>query len=352
MMRIEVLRKSSRLFVSCVGCLLGLLASISTVQAQTESASAKDMFAANKRLGRGINLGNFLEVPKSQNWGVPIQPEHLDRIKSAGFQTIRFPVKWSDHLSEVKPFTIDPAFANRVDQFVDRAEKVGLNVVLNVHHFDGLDKEPDRYLEQFEAIWLQLGKRYQSRGEFLYFELNNEPHDKLNEQWNDVLQVGLAAIRKTNPTRPVIIGPTHWNGIWKLPSLQMPEDKYLIATVHMYNPHEFTHQGASWASPQVQAIRDKSFGSPDEIAKVVKELEDAARWSREHRVPIYLGEFGAYEKAPLASRVLWTETVARNCERLGFSWSYWEFGAGFGAYDLGTNKWKDELLHVLIPDKP
>ena len=180
-------------------------------------------------------------------------------------------------------------------------------------------------------------------------KLNNEPHDKLNDRWNECLKLGLAAVRKSNPTRPVIIGPTHWNGIWKLPTLELPDDKYLIVTVHMYNPHEFTHQGASWADPKVQAIHDREFGKPEEIAKVVKELEDAAKWGKAHNVPIYVGEFGAYEKAPQASRVLWTTTIARNCERLNMSWAYWEFGAGFGVYDLNANQWRDDLLRALVP---
>ena len=41
--------------------------------------------------------------------------------------------------------------------------------------------------------------------------------------------------------------------------------------------------------------------------------------------------------------------VARTAENLGMSWAYWEFGAGFGAYERGTGKWKAELLGALVP---
>ena len=32
-------------------------------------------------------------------------------------------------------------------------------------------------------------------------------------------------------------------------------------------------------------------------------------------------------------RALWTRAVAREAEKWGFSWSYWEFCSEFGAYD-------------------
>jgi endoglucanase len=316
----------------------------------TPAPQSASIFEANKRLGRGINLGNFLEVPKTENWAVPIELKHLPIIKQAGFQSVRIPTKWSDYADQQPPFSIDETFAKRVDSLIDQAEKVGLNVVLNIHHYYDLDKDPQGQQSRFAALWTQIAQRYQARGSFLYFELDNEPHEQLNEHWNELLLVGLAAVRQSNPTRPVIIGPSHWNGIWALPKLQLPADPNLIVTVHMYNPHEFTHQGASWSNPEVRNIRDRSFGKAEEVDKVVKELETAAKWGRDHQRPIYLGEFGAYEKAPQASRLLWTQTVARDCERLGMSWSYWEFAAGFGVYQLSNDQWRKDLLTALIPE--
>lgn len=323
---------------------------INSAKAQSNSQSDRSaIFAANTRLGRGINLGNFLEVGRHQNWAIPIQVEHLESIKQAGFDSIRLPVKWPDYTDSIAPFKIEEPFAKRIDQFVDKAEQLGLNLVLNIHHFDELDKDPQANIEKFASIWKQLGQRYQKRGSFLYFELNNEPHEKLNDHWNEILKVGLAAVRSTNPQRPVIIGPPFWNGIWALPKLELPKDDFIIVTVHMYNPFEFTHQGAGWAPPEVRQLTDRTFGNAEEIAKVREELNQAATWGRQHNVPIYLGEFGAFSKAPQSSRVLWTETIARASEAHGFSWAYWEFGAGFSVYDLNTRTWRLDLLQALIP---
>ncbi len=336
-------RFTRHIAVASITMLATVLSSGSPVAAQSNDAT----FAANKRLGRGVNLGNFLEAPRGANWGANIRDEHFAIIKRAGFDSIRLPVRWPDYASQTAPFTIEPAFFERVDHLLDVAEEAKLNVVLNIHHFEGLDRDPDAYTLQLKKLWQQIASRYQSRGEFLYFELNNEPHDKLSEKWNEVLQIGLKAIRETNPSRPVIVGPPHWNGIWALDQLKLPEDPNLIVTVHMYNPHPFTHQGASWASPEIKGLRNKTWGSDEDIAKVKEEIAQAANWGKNHKRPIFLGEFGAYQAAPMTSRIAWTKCVASTAEEHGMSWSYWEFCAGFGLYDADNSQWRSSLLKSL-----
>lgn len=309
--------------------------------------SNRATFEANQRLGRGVNLGNFLEAPRDADWGADIRAEHFALIRQAGFNSVRLPVRWPDYAAKSSPFAIEPAFFKRVDRLLAAAEAQDLNVVMNIHHFEGLDSDPDAYSLKFKSLWEQIATRYKDRGKFLYFELNNEPHSKLNERWNDILRIGLAAVRKTNPTRPVIVGPPHWNGIWALPKLKLPDDPNLIVTVHMYNPHEFTHQGASWANPEVQALKNLKWGTADEVRKLEQELAEAAQWGKDNGRPLFLGEFGAYQAAPMASRVKWTDTVVRAAEQHKMSWAYWEFCAGFGIYDVDTKKWNDPLVQAL-----
>lgn len=313
----------------------------------------RDIFAANKALGRGVNFGNALEAPKGQNWGVTIKDDYLVAIKKAGFDSIRLPVKWSDYAQKTAPYTIEPAIFQRVDHILDVAEKNRLNVVLNIHHFDELDKDPDKHIDHFMKLWTQIATHYKNRPASVYFELNNEPHDKLDDkQWNKILVKGLEAVRASNPTRPVIIGPAFWNGIWALPKLTLPKDENLIVTVHCYNPFEFTHQGATWTDPKVRNIKDRRWeGNDKELTAMRKELDIAADYGRKNNRPIYLGEFGAFEKAPLESRVTWTSSIARSAEARGFSWAYWEFGAGFGIYDVKNSTWRKPLLEALIPPK-
>src|SRR6476619_6215118 len=82
---------------------------------EAKGGKASDIHAANKKLGRGINLGNALEAPKEGEWGVKLKAEYFKTIKEAGFQSVRLPVRWSAHAKTDAPYAIDVKFAERMD---------------------------------------------------------------------------------------------------------------------------------------------------------------------------------------------------------------------------------------------
>ena len=62
--------------------------------AEPNAPSTKpDPFKMNKLLGRGVNLGNALEVPTEGEWGVVLKEEYFSIIKQAGFNSVRLPVR-------------------------------------------------------------------------------------------------------------------------------------------------------------------------------------------------------------------------------------------------------------------
>jgi endoglucanase len=334
--------------------LLGGLSVLAPLPSQQpkEKTSKPDIFAVNKSLGRGVNFGNALEAPKEGDWGMKIEEPFFKIIHDAGFNTVRVPVKWSAHAAKDAPYTIDADFFKRIDSILDQAEANKLNVVLNVHHYDEMDKEPDKHLPRLVALWEQIAKRYKDRPASLVFELDNEPHDKLiDEKWNEVIPPALKAIRATNPTRAVIIGPPFWNATWALPKLKLPDDPNIILTVHYYEPFKFTHQGAEWASDDVKNLKGLKWSGTDAELKALRGTFDkAADWAKKNNRPVFLGEFGVYGRvADMDSRAKWTAAVVREAEARDFSWCYWEFGAGFGAYDRDAKAWHEPLLKALVP---
>ena len=120
---------------------LGLLL---TCLATGGAALGQNIHAANKKLGRGINLGNALDGPKEGEWGVTLKAEYFQWIKEAGFNSVRLPVRWSAHAEETAPYTIDAKFAERVDWAIDQALKNRLNIIVNVHHYDAHGRGPGR----------------------------------------------------------------------------------------------------------------------------------------------------------------------------------------------------------------
>ncbi|MBI1337364.1 MAG: cellulase family glycosylhydrolase [Phycisphaera sp.] len=316
----------------------------------TPYVAALDITEANTRLGRGVNLGNALEAPVEGKWGVTLDAAYFKLIKEAGFDTVRLPVRWSAHAGEQPPFALDETFAERVDWAIDQALENNLNIIVNVHHYEEVFTDPAQHLPRLGGIWSQIAARYKDRPSGVYFELLNEPHDKLDAPtWNAAIPSLLAAVRKTNPTRAVIVGPVQWNSIDKLDTLELPQDDAnLIVTVHFYEPFKFTHQGASWVKGADRWQYVPWLGHDKDKQDITARLESAARWAKDHNRPLFLGEFGAYSKADMDSRVRWMRFVSLEARRLGMSWAYWEFCSGFGLYDPKADRWRDELRDALL----
>jgi aryl-phospho-beta-D-glucosidase BglC (GH1 family) len=302
-------------------------------------------------LGRGINLGNALESPQEGEWGVTLKEEYFEKIKAAGFDSVRIPVRWSAHAAATAPYRIDPKFFERVDWAVRQALQRRLIPVLNMHHYEEIFNEPDKHGERFLALWRQIAEHYKDFPPELVLELLNEPHAKLTaEKWNRLLAEAIVVVRRTNPTREIVVGPVGWNSINDLASLELPnDDKHLIVTVHYYSPMQFTHQGAHWTGAEAQKwLGTKWTGAKAEQRAVVRDLDKALTWAVEHRRPLYLGEFGAYNKADLESRARWTRFVAEEAVKRKMGFAYWEFCSGFGAYDPQKNQWIEPLKAALV----
>ena len=308
-------------------------------------------FAQNRRLGRGVNLGNALEAPSEGAWGVYLQEEYFDRIKEAGFNSVRIPIRWSAHALAEPPYTINDRFFARVDWAVNQALSRGLVAVINTHHYNELCADPEAHRERFLALWAQIADHYKDYPDGLMFEPLNEPFDRLTARvWNSLLQEAVATIRQTNPTRTLIIGPANWNNVDSLSTLELPEeDRNIIVTFHYYNPFQFTHQGAEWVQGSTPWLGTTWPGKAGGEADVIRDLDRAAAWAEAHKRPLYMGEFGAYSKADMDSRVRWTSFVARQAEARGISWAYWEFCSGFGVYDSALKRWNEPLLEALMP---
>jgi len=310
-----------------------------------------DAFSAVKALGRGVNIGNALEAPNEGDWGVVIQKEYFDLIKQAGFDSIRLPVRWSTHADKAAPYTIDPKFFARVDQVVNWALAQNLQVVLNIHHYEEMATDPTGKRERFLSLWKQIAEHYKDYPPALVFEVMNEPNGTLDASlWNSISADALQIIRESNPERNVVIGGVNWNGYDQLAFLKLPDtDPHIIATFHYYNPFHFTHQNAEWV-PGSNAWAGTTWNATDsEKAEITGNFDQVASWAKAHNVPVLVGEFGAYSKADMASRARWTDFVAREAERRGFAWTYWEFCSGFGAYNPYTRQWNEPILKALIP---
>lgn len=315
-------------------------------------AAQTPAFDKNRQLGRGINLGNMFEAPSETAWGNPFQDKYMSMIAGLGFDHIRIPIRWepADRSIATAPYTISSSFRQRIKHVVDLARKNKLHAIINMHHHEALYEDPDGQKQRFLNMWDQLATYFGSYSDSLVFEILNEPHGNLSAvKWNQFASDALTVIRKTNPSRFVMIGTAEYGGLGGLSKLQLPGDNRLIVTVHYYNPFHFTHQGASWTGDEAKNWLGTKWQDTESERKTVQtEFAPLVEFSKDHNVPVHIGEFGAYSTADLQSRKRWTTYLARYFENIGFSWAYWEFSAGFGIYNRTNDSYIQELVDALL----
>lgn len=323
-------------------------------------------------LRRGINLGNGWEAPPTASWRSRFTVEDIDRIAAEGFDHIRVPVAWHYYLKRKdQGQQIDAALLAELEPVLRRAMEKNLRVLLNWHHFNDLTSAPAENLDRFISGWEAIARQFKSWPPGLFFELLNEPCEKLTtEVANPIYQKTIAAIRKTQPERIIVVSPGNWGSAGELDKLRLPdEDTRIIVTLHNYAPFQFTHQGAGWVG--LQALRGITYPGPpatpfrvpdslrpkaDLLAFVesyntlpseenpcskrpVRELLDVARsWSNHFGRPVHLGEFGAHDVGDAASRGRYLRDVRMLAEERQIPWTMWEWKSNFGYWDPVKNR--------------
>ena len=308
-----------------------------------------DIYRQNERLGRGVNIIGYDPLWRSRS-RARMQDKHFELIKKAGFNNVRIPLHPFRDAGIDEKNEITENWFEALDWAVEQSLFNGLMAILDFHEFGTMGQDPMGNKERFLATWEQMGERYSDQPDEVIFEILNEPNKELTpELWNQFHSEALAIIRETNPTRTVIIGPGHWNSIGYLEQLELPEnERNIIATVHYYSPMEFTHQGARWSS-QRDKIGVPWNATPEEQQAITRDFQKAQAWAEEHDRPLFLGEFGAYDRADMDSRVRYLSFVTRQAEKLGWSWAYWQFDSDFILYDIPEDKWIEPLRDALVP---
>ncbi|MXO60159.1 cellulase family glycosylhydrolase [Altererythrobacter salegens] len=300
-------------------------------------------------------MGNSFEVGRFGPEGVRnAGANDFTRIAAAGFKTIRLPVRWSDKTADDLGHAIDPKWMAQVDTAVGQALDAGLNVILNDHHFEALDDDPAANSAKLAAIWRQVAKHFADRPtDRLWFEIENEPHKNLtNANLLATLNPSLAAIRESNPDRPVIIGGENWSGIDSLATLELPDDDNVYPTFHYYEPFDFTHQGATWAGDPPPKV-GRVYGNAADAERLVRDVDKIRAYvERTGKVP-FMGETGAYEGyIEPEQRAAYHRAVREAFAPTGIGVCAWAYTNTFPFYDQKAGRWIPGMLEAFgLPEK-
>jgi endoglucanase len=318
--------------IVCIGLLAAAAAAVRA------NGGPTDPFEQNRRLGRGVNILGYDPIWTAKE-KARFKESYFRMIRDGGFESVRINLHPFHHMDAAHK--LDEAWLSTLDRAVRGATEADLAVILDLHEYNAMAADPVRNKEMFLAFWRQVAPRYKDAPPSVLFEIMNEPAQAFTaDLWNAWFPEALAVIRKTNPDRTVVIGPPDWNSLFALKSLRLPpSDRNIIVTVHYYLPMRFTHQGASWTEEFKDLSGIEWLGTEAERRAIQKDFEIARKWAEAEKRPVFLGEFGAYEKADMASRARYTAAVARAAESLGWSWAYWQFDSDFIVYDIDKEQW-------------
>lgn len=320
--------------------------------AQTSAAPLTPL-EMQKVMGFGINLGNRLDLQNNKK-PKDVEESWFDAFQKAKFSNVRIPVHWDKHVSKTAPYTIDSDFLDTVEKIVDYVLKRGMVAILNTHHETWIDSAAvgvfDRKLPRLEAIWTQVARRFANKDEKLLFEIFNEAHLITSDQLNEMNNACLKIIRKSNPTRIVLLqGLKFGNPSWIIAngsSLDIPDDKQLMLEVHNYDP--FNYAGSN---PTVF-----SWGSSSDRATLNKWVSALDAWSKQKDLPIYYGEFATTTAQTKATGMLdWYSAHYEAISSHGWAASVWNDGNKHLLFDYSSGDWTVDILQALgrtIPQIP
>ncbi len=334
-----------------------------------ETMSVDDVFA---NMVTGINIGNSLDSQNSRlirldppyrfetAWNNPkITQEWVDACIDAGFNIIRIPVSWEEHLGPAPDYTIVESWMKRVQEVVDYAYNRGVYVILNNHHGSWNDPYYDNQeaiCEQMKAIWTQIAERFKDYDEHLIFEGQNEPRKQgTNVEWTggdkegwDVVNASnkafVEAVRSTggsNPYRILMVpGYAASSSSNAMSHLELIDDDRLIISVHAYTPYNF-------------ALNVNGPGQwNNATADIDSLMKDIKTYFLDKGYRVIIGEYGAVNKDNEEERAAWATYYLSKAREIGVPCLWWDNGSTTGNGEkLGLiNRTTNEISYPLIVD--
>jgi len=278
---------------------LFLCALITLLPAQTTATFSLSSVPAVRlaRLRHGINASEwFAQVYDKrgytkehfQSWTTA---EDIALIKSMGFDHVRLSVNPQPMMLDHRPDEIPSEYLGYLDSAIRMILDHGLAVVIDLHpdsDFKTRLAKDDSFVQEFSDFWRALALHYSSWDpDRVFFEILNEPEFNDRYRWYGVQAKLATAIREGAPQHTIIAAGARWSNDDELVFLEPLRDPNVIYAFHFYEPHIFTHQGATWGAYSWHWVKGLEYPStPESAAKVATGIPDAVdrlaviQWTR------------------------------------------------------------------------
>ena len=336
--------------------------------------SAKELVA---EMTAGWNLGNTLEATSASglasetSWGNPkVTKEQIDAVCEKGFDSIRIPITWGNHVGEAPDYTIDPEWMDRVEEVVNYALDDGMYVLIDSHHEEFWRIPDAEHIEAVDAeniaIWKQVAERFKDYGDHLVFEGLNEPRTKGSEgEWSGGTPEEREYVNRLNKSFVDTVRATGGNNELRLllvttyadssvpealKDIYIPDDKHIAVAIHAYTPYAFTYaNGESWELFKWDGSQNK------EIFQLMIALD---KNFLQKDIPVLLTEYGAVNKDENTEEVRkWAEVYVSKATDYGIPCFWWDNGIydqqgeKFAIFDRKNLSWyREEVVDTIIKE--
>lgn len=346
--------------------LVVVLPAVASLHAQDRSSELQLARIREQHLRHGINASNwFAQNPghySAQYTNAETTPADIALMAQLGFDNVRLSID-PDPLQQYPHDAsgLNADFLSRLDRAVDDMLAHGMAVQIDIHPQDDYKqrlRNDDYAVERFIMLWRELAAHYATRdSDKVFFEILNEPEVSDSYRWSGI-QARAAAIREVAPHNTIIATGSNYSNIPDLLAMHPLPDGNVIYTFHFYEPHVFTHQGATWSvpwwsyehgipypptaesmQPLLQEVPDladrydlENYWLDHWDAQHIRGLiDEAAEWGKLNNVPLLCNEFGAFRQyTDPASRNRWIHDVRSALEADGIGWDMWDFHGSFG----------------------
>jgi endoglucanase len=332
------------------------------------SADSSAAFRRAQHLRRGINLSEwFAQVHDPKGY----TKEHFEAwntwqdialIKAMDFDHVRLSVNPHPMFRRKQADQIPADYLGYLDAALKMILDQGLAVEIDVHPDSDFKQKlatDDDFVEQFTDFWRGLAQHYSNLDpNLVFFEVLNEPEARDSYRWYGIQTRVAAAIRERAPQHTILVAGARWSDDDDLLFAEPLRDPNIIYIFHFYEPHIFTHQGATWGEnywhflkalpypSDLESARKVAEQVPDPVrrhavirygaghwnaARIDTEFEQVVAWAKRGNVPVTCNEFGVYRKAANPQdRAAWISDVRKSLEEHGIGWTMWDYSGGFG----------------------
>jgi aryl-phospho-beta-D-glucosidase BglC (GH1 family) len=361
-------------------CRVLFLAILATLVFPTTIANAQNTSIAWKRvqhLQHGVAVSGWFSESGNyslQQLRATTTPADIEHIRQLGFDHVRIPVDPVIFQCEGNWDSCERI--QFLDQVIQKAIAANLYVILDfhpnpqyTHQLIANGQAADKYLR----LWAQIADHYSAMDQDrIVLEVMNEISVNDLYAWSGLLQQSIQVIRRHAPNSTIIVQGTGYSDIWDLVRLPVLPDTNLIYNFHYYEPHIFTHQGATWGSDYWLDVRNLPFPPTEkgvseaieradseearwrllqykedhwDADRIAGDVEFAARWAHERNVPLICDEFGAYRNfSRPEDRERWLTAARTAFEKNRIGWTMWDYQGGFGVVYKENGALRDDAV--------